>query len=520
MTESLGGLWSAGPWLLVLIPLALRALPWGRPGAPRPPSWRVDLPLALGAGFVVALLSTALLSVHLTEYYPVSAADFDHYCELVARVAAGDALPSPGVRLPPPAWLPAALGGSLGLIDGLAVQSFLALVAVCAGLYLWGLAVHGRAAGLCAALLAGTVGPVGFLARDLSFYPVVVGSSVLLAAGVAASLRFRALWPPALAGLAAMVALLADVRGVLFAAPLVALGLAAALIRGHGWRGRGLRAGLLLAPVVVSWFVAAAVVPPGTVGLERQAVLYADQAVRDAGGSARVLGRELAETQQATGFVWGVSAPTELPGTFLFSSRLLRQIPREVRNSHQNSRHRVRHLLPWALPALLAFSVALAGLARRPWRLAALVLTAAPFASMLWATGQVLPQERHLATGLAVLPLLLGLGVAVIAEGVPTASSSGGDSGPWPWKRALLLTGLLAAMLGLPPSWLDHESGWRRGIVQSEPRTMLQRVHEGGVGKDHCSQALGERRDQPWWPSRLYPRARRILDGTDPWAPD
>jgi hypothetical protein len=520
LKQSLGELWFAGPWLLLLIPLVLRALPWGRPGAPRALSWRLDLPLGLGAGLGVALLSTALLSVHLTEYYPLSAADFDHYCELVARVAAGEALPSPGVRLPPPAWLPAALSGTLGLIDGLALQSFLALVATCGGLYLWGLAVHGRTAGLCAALLVGTVGPVGFLARDISFYPVVVGSSVLLAAAVAASLRFRALWPPLLAGLAAAVTLLADVRGVLFAAPLVGLGLAAALARGRGWRGRSLRVVLLLVPVVASWFVAAAVVPEQTIGLERQAVLYADQAVRDAGGSPHILARQQAETQRHPGFVWGVSAPADLPGTFLFSSRLLQGIPAEVRDSPQNVQHRQRHLMPWALPALLAFAVALSGLARRPWRLAALVLSAAPFASMLWATGQVLPQERHLATGLAVLPLLLGVGVAVLAEGPPRRPSGDGGWPPWPWKRALLLVALLVAMLGAPPSWLDHQAGWRRGIVQSEPRTMLQRVHEGGAGAERCSQALGEHRDEPWWPSRLYPRARMVIDGTDPWAPD
>lgn len=519
MTESLGELWFAGPWLLLLIPLALRALPWVRPGAPRPADWRVDLPLGLGAALTAATLSTALLSVHLTEYYPLSAADFDHYCELVARVAAGDALPSPGVRLPPPAWLPAALSGGLGLIDGLALQSFLALVATCGGLYLWGLAVHGRTAGLCAALLAGTVGPVGFLARDLSFYPVVVGSSVLLAAAVAASLRFRVAWPSSLAGLAAAVVLLADVRGVLFAVPLVSLGLVAALVRGRGWRGCGLRVGLLLLPVVASWFVAAAVVPEQTVGLERQAVLYADQGVRDAGGSPGLLASEQAETQRDTGFVWGVAPIRDLPGTFLFSSRLLGRIPPDLRDSPQNRQLRQRHLLPWALPALLAFAVALVGLARRPWRLAALVLCAAPFASMLWATGQVLPQERHLATGLAVLPLLLGVGVAVLAEGAPGAANPGGG-GPWPWRRALLLVGLLVAMLGLPPSWLDHQAGWRRGIVQSEPRTLLQRVFTEGPGPDHCSQALGERREEPWWPSRLYPRARMVLDGTDPWAPD
>ena len=516
-------LW-AQPWPLLVLPLALRLIPWRRSDPEGAPRWQLDLPVALVLAVGVALLSTAVLSVHLTEYFPLSAADFDHYCDLVARVAVGDTHDYVGQRLPPPAWLPAALSSWLGLIDGLALQSFLALTATCAGLYLWGLSLHGRTAGLCAALLAGTVGPVAFLARDVSFYPVVVAASVVSAAAVAACLRFRTAWPALLAGLAAAVALLSDVRGVLFAVPLVLVGMAASAVRGKGWQSASLRVGLLLAPVVASWFVARAVVPAQTVGLERQALLYADQAVRDAGGSSEILSPQFVQTQVHTGFVWGHTPLTKLPDTFLFSRGLLASIPPDVRDSPQNRSMRERHLQPWLVPGLVAGILALLGLARRRWRLMALLVSAAPFVSMLWATGQVLPQERHLATGLAVIPLLLGLGVAVLAEGSPSPSGSlagGTRGGAFPWRRWVLFAALVSVMLGFPPSWLGFEAGWRKGIVQSEPRTILQHVSDGKTrGEGHCTQALEQHRHEHWWPSRLYPRAARVLDGSDAWAPD
>mgnify|MGYP007066194142 FL=1 len=470
----------------------------------------------------MALLCTALLSQALTEYFPLSAADFDHYCGLVGRVAEGNLQSEPGVRMPAPAWLPAAASHSLGLIDGLALQSFLALVATCAGLYLWGLTLRGRLAGTLAALLAGTIGPLAFLARDLSFYPVVVAGSVVLAAAVVASVRFRGVGPSALAGVAAAVLLLADVRGVLFAAPLVGVGLAFAVLRARRWPAALLRVGLLAAPVVASWFIAHAVVPAQLTGLEAQAVMYADQALRNAGESPDLLAREQAATRHSPGFVWGHASPTALPGAFLFLGRLTDRVPPAARDSQQNVELRARHLVPWAAPGLIALAICLVGLARKPWRLVALGLCAAPFLGMLWATGQVLPQERHLATGLAVLPVLLGVAAAVLAEATPPVDAgSARPPGVLSWRQALLVGAIAAAMLGLPPSWLDYQAGWRKGIVQSEPRTLLQRVKDHrSIPSNPCTRALGQGVADPWWPSRLYPRARRVLDGSDTWAPD
>ena len=516
------GLWAA-PWLLLVLPLLLRALPWGRGEAEWAPSWRIDLPLALVVSVAMAALCSAELSLPLTEYFPISSSDFDQYCELTARVAEGDMIDYRGVRMTAPAWLPAMASRHLGLIDGLALQSFLALVVVCGGLYLWGLALHSRLAGLCAALLVGSVGPMAFLARDLSFYPVVVAGSVALAAAVTASARFRGAWPALLVGLSACGLLLSDVRGVLFAAPLVGLGLLFALVRARTWKGALVRLGLVFFPVLLSWFVAGAVVPQGTTGLERQAVMYADQAVANAGGSPSLLAQQRNTTLHDSGFVWGHRSIAALPGTFLFLRQLTDRIPAEVRGSEQNQRLRARHLRPWAVPGVVALCLCLTGLGRRPWRLLSLVLSAAPFLAMLWATGQVLPQERHLATALAVLPLIMGVAVAVLAEGAPSLGPrADAPARRWlPWRRALLLGAVLAGMMGWPPTWLGHWAGWRQGIVQSEPRTMLQQLSRGqSLGDSHCVRALERDMDQPWWPSRFYPRAHRVLDGSDPWAPD
>lgn len=511
------GLWAA-PWLLLVLPLLLRALPWGRGALERPPAWRVDLPLGAAAAVVVALSSTMFLSHPLTEYFPLSAADFGQYCELVARVAVGDVEQHTGVRMPGPAVLPAALIPWVGLIDGLAIQSFLALVATCGGLYLWGLVLHGRLAGLCTVVLVGGILPLAFLSRDLSFYPVVVASSVVSAAGVASMVRFRGPSSAALTGLAVAVLLLTDVRGVLFAAPLLALSLLFSVVRARAWRFALVRLALVLAPVVASWFVARAVVPSGLTGLQMQAVMYADQAVHNAGEDSGILAPLKARAEREPGFVWGHRSPIELAATFGFLRELTARIPPAVRDSEQNRRMRADHLTPWVLPGMVSLVICVLGLWRQRWRLAALLLCIGPFLSMLWATGQVLPQERHLATGLAVLPLLMGIAVAVLAGA--HAGSGGGDSAPaprsHPWRYVLLVGAIAAALCGLPPTWLGHRAGWRRGIVQSEPRTVLQAVHDGGRdGGEHCSEALARGRADPHWPSRLYPRARRVLDGSD-----
>ncbi len=469
----------------------------------------MDVPLALGMGIGVAMLSTAVLVLPSTSYFPLSAADFEHYCELVARCVVGATADYQGVRMVPPAWLPAWLMRWFTLIDAMAVQSFLALALCGASLYVWGLAIHGRMAGMASVLLLGAVGPVAFLGRDLSFYPVMIACSAVLAAGTAGLLRFRGVGPALMASFGGGAVLLADVRGVLFAAPLLLVAAGACALRSRGWRSALARLGLLCIPVLASWLLAHATVPAATVGLERQAYMYADQAVRDVGGEGDWLG----DGGPDSGFVWGHSTPLDVPGTLWRLQGLSRSVPSIVVDHPDSGRVWERQLLPWSAPAAISLLVCLVGLARRPWRLVALLVTLAPFAVLLASALRVLPQDRHLAISFMGLPLLLGVAVAVLA-GSRSKVGEPGQARGFPFRSAIVCAALLAALVGLPPSWLAHRAAWRHEMVQSEPRSILGRVaRQGPLGPDHCSHALNDqRRDHPHWPSWLFPRAGTIVE--------
>ncbi len=508
VADALLELWFAGPWLLLLLPLAGRLIPRGAQLGERAWSWRLDPALSLALGLGIALLSTAVLVRPSTWFFPLSAADFEHYCGLVARCAAGELDGYEGVRMVAPAWLPSSLMPWLTLLDAMAVQSVLALAACGSALYLWGLAVHGRTAGIAAAIAMGAVGPVAFLGRDLSFYPVMVGCSAVLAAGTAAMLRFRGWAPALLAGVGGATLLLSDVRGMLFAAPLLALAFVACPLRARSAKQAALRLLVLATPLVASWVLAHATVPAATVGLERQAYMYAEQAVRDVGGAADWLGDEAPEQ----GFLWGHDTPLAVPGALWRLQSLSRSVPAAVVEHWDGERIWTRQVWPWAVPACLAALICLAGLARRPGRLAALLLTLAPFAALLAAALRVLPQDRHLSLCYVGLPLLLGVAVAILAEGSPPEVEAESPE-QLPWRRLVLAAFLTSALVGVPPSWLAHRAAWRHEMVQAEPRTILGRVaREGAVESEPCSALLREQwREHPHWPSRLFPRAGRIV---------
>ncbi len=503
--------WWSGPWILLLLPLALRWLPLRGDGPETRWSWRIDAPATLGLGAGLALLFTAALVTPVADSYPLSASDFDHYCELVARVADGSMADFYSPRLPPPAWLPALLSHSVGVIDGLAIQSWLAVATCLGALYVWGFAVHGRSAGALAALVAGAVVPLAVMVRDLSFYPTLLAGVTCVGAAFAMTVRERGVWPAAALGLACGVTLLCDVRAVLYVAPVFALGLVVAPLRGTHWWGRGLRLLAVVLPVVVSWFVAGWVVSEATTGLEHQVAMYLEQAVRDAGVDPAWREQVLAPVMARPSFVWGHGSILGLPGTALALAGMGSSLPQELVSAPSTELIRREYVNPWLIPGAIAVVVVIVGLARRPWRLLALVGGALPSLAMLYSASTTLPQERHLAPALLPLPLLFGVFLAVVAMRGPSGEPGAGPV-RWPWRGPLLWLAVLLGLLGVYGSWLSPVALWRRGVIQSEPRVTLQAVWDGVPPRDdHCCKTLMRQRDLPGWPSRLYPEARRVL---------
>jgi hypothetical protein len=504
--------WWSAPWLLLLLPLLVRWLPLR--GEPQEQRWRwtIDLPLAAVLGLGLTLCFSAFMVHPLPDTFPVSASDFDHYCEMVARVADGSAHEYYSPRFPPPAWLPASVSPALGIIDGLALQSFLALSLTLASLYLWGLAVHGRAAGIMAAGLAAAVVPLVFLVRDLTFYSVLVAGVAAMGASLALAVRLRGVGACLALGLACGATLLADVRAPIYVGPVVVLGALVALLRGRGWGGRGLRLLVLVAPLLLSWFVAHRVVSPDTTGLEQQAVMYLEHAVREAGGRPDWRQMAMDEILDGPSFLWGQSSPTALPEAALRLQRLSASLPAALSRAPNAQVLRSEYVVPWGLPALVALLVVVALERRRPWRLVALAGGTLPCLLMLYSVFSALPQERHLASALLPVPLLFGVFLARATQR-GKAGGFGGGPGRWPWRSMLLLLLLALVLLGVPGSWLSPTVRWRRNVVQTEPRATLQAILDGTPRRsDHCTWALTRDAQQPGWPSRFYPAARVILD--------
>lgn len=514
MATELWQAWWSGPWLLLLLPLVLRWLPLRGEGRDPAWSWRIDGLVAPVLGLGLAGLFTTTMVHPVADTFPLSASDFDQYCEMVARVADGTAGGYFSPRFTPPAWFPASISQHLGIIDALAVQSLLALAIASGALYLWGWAVHSRTAGVLAALLTAAVAPLVFMVRDLTFYPVLVAGVASMGAGLALCVRSRGVGAAALLGLACAATLLTDVRGVLYAGPVLGLGVLVALARARSPGTAVLRIGALAAPVALSWLVAHQVVSHDTTGLEEQAVRYLEHAVVAAGGEQGWRETVTAADPTLPGFLWGHSSPLALPVTFLRLQQLGQALPAVVRAAPNSQVLRAEYVTPWLLPALVASALVLGGLARRPWRLLALLGGTLPCLLMLYSASSALPQERHLATALLPMPLLFGVFIALAADRQGPVGTWKEGPRRWPWRSALLMAAVMLALWGFPGSWLSPAVRWRRGLVQTEPRVTLQKVLADDVDQpDTCSRTLSHQQQRlPAWPSRLYPSARAILE--------
>ena len=204
-----------------------------RPGL----TW-LDWALALLLGLFIAPLAVAWLAPFTApSTRALGSPDFGEYCWHVGLYVF-DAIHEWGVNRSKLAGLPAGLlAPTLGVLDSLLVSAIASHAVIIASVYIWARALHGRSAGVAAALLLGAVGPLSVIGRMVTFYPEVTAGLALASAGAACALRWRTPFTIALASLGAGIALLIDVRGLLWALPAVGLALLAVLIgpRGRWW---------------------------------------------------------------------------------------------------------------------------------------------------------------------------------------------------------------------------------------------------------------------------------------------
>ena len=388
---------------------------------PTLPQWRLraEVPIALVVGGTVGLAAFWwFASIYLGA--ATTADDLLDYCAAVASLAQDrpEAFPAKRARLP--ALLPWALAPHLGVFDALLASAVLGTAMCGAGLYLWGSALASRLAGFTAAASMLTMAPMVMQARMPSFYATINGLLALSAGLTAAAVRTGRPLHYAAASTAVGLALLADVRSLIWALAFVATLIGGALaVRSPG---RGRRMAAILLPLAISYGFGTASYPEKARSLEEQI---------DVRPLFFLHGSRVAEVSPPynydSRYIWGRTPVSGLPGTI---QTLVQQAGIEPPSDLQMHvpasfhRHQVR---PWLIAAWVGLPLSLVVVARRRWHLGAAMLgTGAPYLVALWGQQHMVePQARFLTQSLPVIALGLGLSFAWIVSRMPAPGKWG-----------------------------------------------------------------------------------------------
>jgi len=457
---------------LLLLAALLRF--FGRGGDPDAP-WnsRIDIGLALLTGLVTTVLSAGWMARYFVARRPLAASDFGQYCESLAALSNGNLDQWVKQRSLAAGSLPGLFTDALGIVDGLLVGAWISHFFMAVGLFLWARAAHSRMAGIVAALIACSAAPLVHLSRTVTFYPQTVAACVLSAAGAMLSMRYRTLPAFAFSGIAMGVALLVDVRGLLWALP--ALGITSvAILMASGWHRKLLGFALVSGALFCSHSIGGRTTWDTSPSLEVQTVYYVDEAIRrfstdDPGASLRA-----EDYPNASRFIWGQSGTTTIHRTLAFLAELRQEVPEGIESQHETAYARRVHLMPWVLPAVFGIILGVYAGWRRKWVAAALVGTVVPFAVALHGTAQMVSHSRYLANGITMVPVLLGIGFAAVAWG--PLGREDADSG----RRTLTVSDgigiatIVVLLLGMIPTWLSPVATWRAPVAADiEPANSL-----------------------------------------------
>ncbi len=435
--------------LLALALLASR-LPAAR--GPGSRSALVELGIAAAAGLATAVACGWWLGPEALQGGAVTGADFQEYCASVASLRPdGDPHWYP-MRSRLAGLLPGLLSRRLGVLDGLAASALLGSAGLGASLYLWGLALHGRLAGLAAVAFSWAVPSLALAGRLLSFYPLITALLVASAAAAAMALRRRSGLALLGGACAAGLALLADGIGLIWALPCCLLLLLAALRAPR--RRWPLRLALLLVPLLLAWL-------GGRAAFRDSHPLELQLSVMTATRPGQP--GQQASTGPQQGYRPGWSNPFSAPLSLLRVATASGRVGQQLQQHDELSRQRDLRVLPWLAVLLAAGPLACLSLRRRPWLLLALLCSCLPFLAMLQRAARLEPSQRFLLLALPVVPLLLGLALAWSLLGPLPAQperqdvpGAGGRSG---WLRpALGLALVMALVSGLVPTPLSP--GW------------------------------------------------------------
>lgn len=481
--------WLSVPALATLVGLGAA---WSRrkPGAPAGPG--LDVLLAVGSGgLFTALTFTSLWRFHLVGSN-LSSSDFIEYCETLGRMRTGSPEVWSASRPWPSYALPGSLARSIGVIDALIAGALVSAVVFGAGLYLWGLAAHSRAAGIASVAIAATLGPLVLLARTPSFYPEVTAWFVLTSALVMLVFRKRGLIPYTLAVAAVGVALLMDLRGLAWGVS-CGVALLIAALREGGTAG-GVRFIVLLLGLTLSYRAGGAAYGPPSISLE------------DRGDVHRLLIESGRAPQEAPrpppvdrGYQWGRTPLSQVPATLQTLAENAAAAPSGGFVSLRflaMQRYLLLTLVIWL--SIGGGTFAVFGMRRSPWLVIGALLTLAPFAACAFAAFRMVTwHPRFLLLGLPGVALVMGAGLGTLLHGRADKLAPRGR-----WGYAHVALSALVAW-AVPLGWLDSPlsiaSPWQLPFAgDDEPAEQWRMAIAGQEGADRqreCLAALKEDAD-------------------------
>ncbi|MEE2751021.1 MAG: hypothetical protein VX519_06300 [Myxococcota bacterium] len=446
---------------LVLVAIALLALRFA-PGKPETSTWHpVYDPLVI---LLCGVGSATLIQWTVPFHMPagsITASDFPEYCDCILALADGHSEIWSGNRSTFPTWLPALFYKQFGVIDGFLAAAVTSSAITAMAVALWARALHSRLAAILASVCMAAFSPLVISSRMINLYPEIGAILALGSGGVALAMRYPRASTLLLASAAASLTLLGELRGIIWAIPLLGtLGLCT--LRGAR-KTIPVRLVCVLVPLVLVHQWGSRAYPEGTSPLEHQVNLqfrFAEMGLTDARYQPPW---DVADSH----YVWGRSSLLEIPKTLSYLRGQRQYVPEYETVEHLEDKGGGAVTRHWLNVLPFAALLTLISLRNRPWMLFTLFATTLPFLVSL--QGTVLASRsvlRFLANSMVFAPVILGVAGAYLTQGRLEPQK---DTGAF---FESMRTALREWMAKIPLSWQTA-----RGILQGkgiDAKTMEQ----------------------------------------------
>ena len=380
----------------------------------------------------------------------------------------------------------------LGIVNGLAAAAWVSTAGIGLGLYVWGRALAGKAAGIAAAGIALTMAPIVGLSRFINYYPEIVLCFVWAAAWLAMAFQdqspSRLFW----AGLGVALCLLIDSRGLIWALPYAGASILA-IVQRKGLRRKLLAALFFAVPIYCSWY-------GGWWSYE----LYSSPLEKQIDVRPLFVGFDEDNPMlkppwnYPSQFVWGWSPITQLPETlrFLWVQKNI-PAPQGFLDWQNALKLKTDYFQVWRQFALWAGAISFVALVAKPWRLMGLLASIAPFVAAFIGIETMV--EQHIRFFTHALPAVALLGGVACAQFLHLGNRLSLFRKPisHAWCMAVFAGFTLLIVVGVWPSWLSPKAEWRPDWkIAARTLEKIQTLAKDGVGfqdnswEADCARAL------------------------------